>query len=361
MKAIYFCFFGLLTFSCSDGKKSFSTSPLDIFPETVQVTLKDLEIDENLLFNPYWVTAIDTFLIVSVLHKNNETEYNFRLFSAISEKFIRSFGAVGRGPDEFESYPSVSRVYTGSGEELLGIFEKNNFKYTLFSIDSLLYSKNGLGTVKSVNEIHFDVFKAHLIRDSLLVGTGVFDEGRYFVANIKEGKNINTFGEYPFKDDMKDMSNKVLGMAYQSTLDFHKDGERFVSIATYSGNLEIASISPEKIVATRVRHHFFPPILNAVQDGGFLSVDRSPNSKTGFLSVAASDKNIFVLYSNKLEKENSMASNLIFVFDWDGRSVKILELDSDVRRIAADTNGSKLYAIKMNEKEFKFALSYLNI
>jgi hypothetical protein len=66
------------------------------------------------------------------------------------------------------------------------------------------------------------------------------------------------------------------------------------------------------------------------------------------LKACATDEYVYTLYSGrnyKDDKDRAFQSNLIHVYDWEGKLVKKLQLDIDVKQMAVTKDNRKIYAI----------------
>ena len=66
------------------------------------------------------------------------------------------------------------------------------------------------------------------------------------------------------------------------------------------------------------------------------------------LKACATDEYVYTLYSGrnyKDDKDRAFQSNLIHVYDWEGKLVKKLQLDIDIQQMAVSKDNRKIYAI----------------
>ena len=100
---------------------------------------------------------------------------------------------------------------------------------------------------------------------------------------------------------------------------------------------------------------FAPPIGKVVYNvDAYVWATNSQLAHACFIRGTASNKYIYLLYSGKPIKENDfIKSKYIFIFDWDGKAIKILELDKEVYSICVDEEDHEIYAYTTNDKTLK--------
>jgi hypothetical protein len=79
---------------------------------------------------------------------------------------------------------------------------------------------------------------------------------------------------------------------------------------------------------------------------------RTKETKYAYLSVAASNDKIYALYSDRSEASTDSdiertLGNILHIFDWDGKLIDVLQLNTAVNRIHYDTYSQKLFGINM--------------
>jgi len=120
------CF--IVCISCSRSTDEYNAP---IFKETIEVALEVL--NDDISFNYGTIDYVDTLLIIS--NKTTLNKNTFHIFSANSGKYIKSFGASGRGPGEtFFTAPKFSIDYK---TRKIYVYDTNLRKLIEYSIDKI--------------------------------------------------------------------------------------------------------------------------------------------------------------------------------------------------------------------------------
>ena len=97
-------------------------------------------------------------------------------------------------------------------------------------------------------------------------------------------------------------------------------------------------------------------------------VDVLGNGKGRNRVVTVSDKNVFILYQDfkrlrivSPTDPKIMYADMLLVFDWDGRPVKIYELDSFVMNLDYDKTTNRLWTIRHNPDNWDPEIIYFEL
>lgn len=88
----------------------------------------------------------------------------------------------------------------------------------------------------------------------------------------------------------------------------------------------------------------------------------SAENKMGFISAYATDRYVYLLYSDRTlkdYKEKAFMGNVIYQIDWDGNPVSKYETDLPLSQICVSNSDDMVYAIANREENLlvEFALS----
>ncbi len=336
------CFVLMICMSCQSGTDS-TASPEQLFERTADLQSKLLPVDDNLLSAPEHLLVLDTLLIIHDRMWVNGDSYLFTVADRFTGELLSIFGREGRGPDEFQAPSFMSRLH---GEtDKIGIHNRRQLSFSELSVDSILADAGQL-TVSSIEELQKS-FRVTKIQD-FIVATGRFSEGRYALFDSK-GEIISQTGYYPFQETY-DAPYPVLGMAFQSTIQTHPEGNLIVSATTSSANLEILAWNNGRLEVQSVIHSYPPLLEEETFTEGMLSVMLSRDNRWGYQNTDVTENYIYALYSGKpLSEEPFHLGSVILVFDWKGTPVIQLHTDRELSDISAVPDDTGIYGITENE------------
>ena len=307
-----------------------------------------LAIEEVYIKMPQIYNLTDSTLIITALTINHSSDkYLIYIASKKTGKIIKRLGAEGRGPEEMIS---VSNISTLNNEILFYDSVGRKILHYNFSNDSVYFQ-----TI--VSQKKFFLINLYLINDNKFISSGVFGKNMYIYGNIITGKGLY-YLEYPFLPDVSKEKQKDLTLArhyaYIGGMIKHPDFPKFIYYSGLAEYLQIIELNGDTL--KEVMHlSFAPPIGKVVYNvDAYVWATNSQLAHACFIRGTASNKYIYLLYSGKPIKENDfIKSKYIFIFDWDGKAIKILELDKEVYSICVDEEDHEIYAYTTNDKTLK--------
>lgn len=290
---------------------------------------KRLELGDNIK------QAFDLFIIGELLIVSDPNEtYHFTLIDLAEEKKAGEFGKMGDGPCEL-AFPAYLQL-SGNGSKVIGVLNKQKFIYQEFDLSS-----QNLDTCINVSsKFSFNYQKIIKAQEGVYVGTGLF-QNRFAITRAGESGPSLFFGEYPFRDDLAEFDHNILAMAYQGDLLIKPSGGKFVSTSRSSFNFDIVKIGADGSFEIETENRFWVPSFTG-NTGSFISAVMTSENKYGCLSTSVSDDFIYILFSGKTKKENGNLSKTVLVYDWEGKPVKVLELDQDLELISVSQDDKTL-------------------
>lgn len=142
------------------------------------------------------------------------------------------------------------------------------------------------------------------------------------------------------------MDNRLKGMAYQGVLQNNISNDRFVYAVNSAEIVYFYKIDSLKVIPV-CKYEFTYPDYKPVQGGNTRSAPVSSTNIKTFIDVTATDDCVYMLYSGKNFKEDGMRvfeSNVLYVFDWNGKPLKKYLLDAPVTRLCVNKEGDAIYA-----------------
>ncbi len=189
--------------------------------------------------------------------------------------------------------------------------------------------------------------KTYPINDSLTISTGVFESGRYCLYNRYSGTSLIKF-DYPYNKEHRNESKIALGLAYQGLITIKPDRTRFAFAASSSGNFEIYELLSNDFERVSQKIYFLPKYMN---DNNKSTVFLK-NNKRGFISIASTEEYIYVVYSGRSREDYEMDTyngDNILVYDWNGHPLLRFKLERNIKNMALDKDGKKMFAYSINQ------------
>ncbi len=280
--------------------------------KTDSVNLENLEI-----LNPINLLILDSFFVV----QNRVTENNL---SFIDKNCYSVFNTAikGNGPMEIVQFIPVSNnrqnvvTFADRARKILYSLKVNDNQ---FLINDEIHFSNEIPRFFSLNELN----------DSILIGTGMFPDGRFGIFN--KNKNTILYSEdYPRNNEMGNITFPHIAAVYSGTqVGINPDGKRFAAI--YNGLLDIYEInSDSKLKEIKSIYYHFPKFI--IPENGPL-VGNSKETIEGFRSITCDSEYIYLLYSGKSMEEYDMdafVGRRIYVYNWAGVPIKSYIVDTDL-------------------------------
>ena len=338
MKNTFFLLFTILLFlGCkeSDNNEDFFSGIKNIKGEIVNT--------DALIGRPAGLCCTDTRLFILDRYEN-------RFLTIIDTKNNKSLGrelTIGGGPGEVSAAP-VFVTLSNNGKQL-DVYQRNTFKYCTYD-----FTDDKLSHIETIN---IERSPANIVAiENGFVGIGMmYENGRYGIYN-NQGDLIQETGVYPNYD--KSMDHHSRFFIDQGHLCSHPNGTHFALGTIYSDNVEFFSSKNGEI---KLLKRYGKGIVNGKMENNLLIIDKS--NITGYKGTYTSEKYCYMLYSGKPYGDNpnqSLWSENIFVFDWNGNFVKSYRLDNEVRHFCVDEINNVIYGVVTQESEYaimKFIMS----
>jgi hypothetical protein len=286
------------------------------------------------------IGEIVDFRVVDSLLVINETfnDYIFKIFNLNNGKLITQNIKKGKGPDEMIS----ARAFGYYKNDIIVSYIENQKKMIYISLKDMLNQHNHFMKVKEVakGDSAF-IFKCYPINDNLVMCTGVFDKGRYCMVDFESG-NWSVKYDYPYDVLHKNEGNDIKAFAFQGEISVKPDFSKFAFATSSSGNLEFFNIENNDFNKF-FEKSFYLPEYKGFKGRGAASLK---SNKNGFISIASSNKYVYILYSGRSKMEygnQSYCANNILVYDWEGSPILNLKVDNLLRDMTLDLNNHKIY------------------
>lgn len=291
---------------------------------------------ELLLGRPYYINYIDSSLLVY-------DDLGDSLFTLIDLRddtnSIYRFGRKGEGPNEFLQVFSMSRLCDDS---LIGVYDV--YKHALLEMN-IHQIKKGNVEFPLIAEDSLNSVNLYVTKYGTNLGIGFYEKNMLSLTGDSIGSKL--FFEYPYKDSReKNIDNRLRGMAYQGTMCSNPSLDNFVFAIRSAPIFFLYSIKKDKIEETYKWLGGYPD-YRTEDTGTVRGAPMSAHNKIAFVSVYATDKYIYLLYSGKsFEEYNVKAFNgsIIYQMTWEGKPVCKYELDFPIMNFCVSDTDSEIYA-----------------
>jgi hypothetical protein len=256
--------------------------------------------------------ANDSVLII----KNQNNTEMFMAFSLPEFRYLKSFGAFGRGPGEFQ-FPGL--VKDESGQHLCFIYEKTNNHLYALTRD---FEIREVPVVLPKGERTFNDKQLYGISSNEFLYVESIPKGKAIFSARSENDTMNTtlIKSLAFSDKHKNWA------AYIG--DFGVNGKKNRAVFAYKYFKRLIFTDLESGISKTVIFD----IPAETKKGDAVSM-LDPSNITHYWGMSSNDKFVYVLYSGRtpidVSKENNKSSGYIYVekFDWNGNPVSKYKLD----------------------------------
>ena len=345
----------IILLSCNSVEEDLE--PTVFFKEVVGLESETLNFSGIEFNTPLEMMVLDSILVVHDQYPRGDDMYLFSLINLNNEVApVKLFGREGRGPNEYLFPSSISRFPENSN--YLGINNRQLFSLSVVSVEELL-KKERLDSLLYINKLDYNFSKVVPLSDSIFIGTGFFESGRFGLAN-QDGQIKNVFLEYPYLENYPDFTNRELGMTFQSDLKVHSMSNK-IAVSTFaSASLDILHFIDDSIYSIKSLN-FYPPKFKSSSSGTRLSTQALPENVSGFIRMTVSNSFIYLLYSGVKRSEGLdkyLSGYRVLKFNWQGEPITQYNLDAQVTMISVDDNDEFLLAMHTNTNGKPVLLKY---
>lgn len=213
-----------------------------------------------------------------------------------------------------------------------------------------LASKVGFDTLSGVTDHKSSKFSysVRLMADGKLLRSGIFDSPDYLeindVANDTLISSLATFNDYG-----KTYAPNTWKAAYEGFLFLQPSEGAAVVACRYTDQIDLFDLKTGKHRMISGPEGYAPSFDPT--PGVDHAILRKDDTRFAFLDGTVTNKHIYLMYSGRSRKEkNYNKSNAVYVYDWNGRPVRQLQLDRYVSGIAVSADDQNFYAIDQAQR-----------
>ncbi len=334
-KKIILVFLLLFLLNCekdrNDSINIFFNNTDTFFLNSERVSIKFNE--DTQLNNVAEMIYIDSLLIIYDYNINHKMKV-----ADLRKKTIYNFGKKGRGPKELKSsYMKFSIDHMSNR-----LFVSDLPDYCVYSIDSLRQGNMEMVSRFDIKSDSISFFSSVFCSDYIIGGA---IRKRFGLYNIKEGISIL---KYDFEKNQGALTS-------QANFYNHPLKNKVAYFQLFSEVMGIITIDINDFnINEKV---WWKNDDKEVNENNRTFIEPSKGRRNCFINTSVSNKYLYSLYSGKplgssLESLNeSLSSDIIYVFDWDGNPIKKLKMDRKIQSLAIDSQDEILYATSLENDE----------
>ena len=332
--ALYIFILVCIGFSCSiDSRRSV----LSDFDNTTNIKLTVLPIESVELGELMDMVPFDSILIVNEVFK----EKIFKCFFVKNGYKASTFINRGKGPNEL-MFPGL---LCNLNNNIFSTYDANQKQLVYFNVNDIIRNIYKFEKVINIDLPGLIVFQSYPLNDSLIIFTGIFEEGKYCLFNSVSGNTIIDV-EFPTDEEHQEENNYIKSMAHQGEIAIKPDKKKFVFVCR-NGYFDICSVSQDGIYLEK-RNLYYLSEYKSIKNN---VVAHSSKSEYAFHSVETTDSCIYMIYSGRTQDEfgsEYIAGNNILVYDWNGNPVVNFKTDRYLHRMTIDRNNLIIYGYCIN-------------
>lgn len=335
----------LIMASCSGKDRSGARngSPTRaVAPERVDSLRGEVLSESDSLGIPFSVAVNGEHLLVS----DAAGEPAVHVFRLPAGALVGSFGREGQGPGEFVSVRSVEPVHGRPGE--FWVYDITLKRMT--HVDVRRLGRPGENVHDRILTFRSDLLPMGPVwtDEATLLSHGIFVDGRLAQFDTA-GRLVRTVGPLP-PSRRRNEPVTVVQHAYTGTM-APAPSRGLLALATrHADRLEIYHADGRPVAVVQ-GPDAFDPVYEMETRGGSAFMSTGDDLRFGYLDVAATDREVFALYSGRTRSDHPGRANYgdrVHVYDWSGRLLRVLLLDHSAIGIAVDARAEHLYAVRQD-------------
>ncbi len=340
MKKIFFyMLFAVVLSACNKNKRMLDCSDV----KEMKISQTHQVINKEYLGQIEGICAKDSMLVTMDYHDG----MSYTLFNSVSGDSILRFGEIGHGKGEIPLGCDISVC----NDAFMAFDDETHIAATYIMNSDTVCLKSDVFKYKIENT---QLTKLALTNNGMLLGMGTYMDKYQYVLFDRKGKVYDyAFELYNYEDKNFNKFHKFL--SNQGKLVKHPSKDLYAGAVDFSSNIDFFSISKNKIKKTKeVREG--NPDMKVESVGGLNRVIPTGKAINGFIDLAATESNVYALYSDELFKKIQYCSDTIFVFDWTGNVVCKMKMPNNVYYIAATS--SRLFTVEKDMDGYFIIVSY---
>lgn len=341
-KFIVFWISCLLCCSCSIYDKN----SYPIYEKEINLKYESLGCD-SLFFKPLCVEAFDSLLLVCESTKENI----FKLLNVNTLQIVCEGGRVGNGPNDLMSYTILDKI-DNKRFQVTDVFNK---KILFYDIEKIIktgrFAPYAYKSYNGINGYDNSTFILYEMEDSVYVGLGIVEDGKYLIYASGEVMQI---GCYPSNSERT--INPYL--VHQGVL--HIDRTRDLLLYHSPMGYYYELLSYKNGLWNTLITDYLPHSYKISNDQCLLT----ENTPCGINQAEFVEDGILLLYSGRTMKEypkTAFYCDKMFYNNFKGEYKLKFNLERQVSMMAVDGVNERVYVISVNPNTYELELGYYKI
>lgn len=261
-----------------------------------------------------------------------------RIYDLNNSKFLYALGRVGAGPGEFRQGMSLNKIDNG----------KNGFSLMdLSSKKVLIYKYDNLGRLNYSEAVQLKEGRPYMplvVDDSTIYSLGLeLFTGRMAKYNYS-GNLLETIGDIPPGKE-KDTPVPVHLQACKGILRVTPNMNNFIISYQFADLIDIYNKNGVLLKRINDKIGKAPKYKTLVRSGYPTFILDEEEAILGYLDIRVTDSLIIALFSGELAATAQYETNIIQVFNLEGKPLKTVTLDIKISQIEIDKNNNRLIAV----------------
>ena len=331
-------------FSCNTNDKSYFVGE-ETFNikniETLKLEGAIMQFNDTIM-NPVGINVKDTLLFL----KNRSAEYVYDIYNLNNNEKINECLTIGQGPDEF-IFPLIIQ----SPDTNIWMYDKGKSILKKYDVLDLLGNHYPISTKSISLKNHASDKVAVLSNGNILASINRLPRGGFDLYD-SNGTILDSIGKFP-EFTSKSLSDMEKVQSFRSGFTTNFSDRIFISysltdlieIYDYEGNCIKRMLGPDQIELA----------MGLQPAGGDYVAAKPVKDKTRICyspSPVYTENEVFVLYFGGLLEDYQDRYFKIIVFDWDGKPLRVYELDIPLFTFDVDSEHRIIYGIT-NSPEYR--------
>ena len=285
------------------------------------------------IWNPVEITVKDTLLFL----KNRSTKHVYEVYNLNNNEKINECFSLGQGPDDF-----IHPIFVQSAGNNVWLFDRGAASLKEFVVSDLLK----YNTPKMINTISIKnktASKVAVLSDGSILSPGITRSRGGFDLYNKEGLILDSIGKYPelISGTLSDMEKL---MSFQHGFATNMKDRIFLSYA-FSDLIEVYDFKGKCISRMHGPHQH--DLVMGLRSSGEFTGAAPVRGKTYYCygQPVYAGNEVFVLYYGELSETFEGLNNKIIVFDWNGKPLRMYELDIPLFTFTVDYDQRIIYGL----------------
>jgi hypothetical protein len=274
----------------------------------------------------------------TLLVLDNTGDSVLHVISARDGRRVRSQGRRGAGPGEYQAAWSLAPDPRDAGSAW--VFDMGLSRLTRVSPGDPAGPKKN----PEILTLRADLMPVQplWLGDSVLVSPNFSPRGRLTFFN-RAGTLLRAAGGVP--NDTRGTPPGVLQQAWVGKLALRPAGDRMVIATQYADQIELYGTDGTLLKKVRGPFQFDPRFTVAIA-GDMQTMSSDESMRMGYADVTATNESIYALFSGRTREgfgQDAPFGRFVHVYDWEGKLLRVLELDAAIISLALSPDGRRMY------------------